>query len=509
MNEVMNETAKDKKDIAKGAVAFAAGFVLRLGARLPFLIIALALFGNELWGRFIYTTVTVELAAAFAVFGFKRSLFKFFHDKEYQKKYTSEEIIASAFLLSLCVSLILSLLLYFGADFLGHIAHYPEMVAGLKIAAPLVIVISMVDVLLAGTRINRQMKYEILSRSFTEPYSLLFAMLGFYYLGYNSFGLIMAYGVSLVAALMIAIWGIFKVFCFKDFIKIRPSFTLIKELSRFSGPTAFHDLALLFYMRMDIFVVKFFFGESVLGVYNIAQQIATTAEKIYQSFHPILAPVLAKNLVAKNYSVIEDQMITVSRWILMIQLILVLITGFYGQSIIQSLAHSSTDAALITAGGTILLFLMIGETINGGFGIADLPLIYQNPKSNPLISLSMVFFYVTLSSTMVHMTNMGAVGISVSLAATYFIMNLIRSLLIIKLYKINLLCKRTMQVIFAALITAGIFYGIVKISPVDLLHGVGSIVGLLLLCLLYGASLFLFVLEENDKKKIKAKLKRT
>ncbi len=71
-------TAKDNKDIAKGAGANFFGFILRLGSRLPFLILAVTLFGPELYGRYNYTITTVELCAAFATFGFKRSLLNLF-----------------------------------------------------------------------------------------------------------------------------------------------------------------------------------------------------------------------------------------------------------------------------------------------------------------------------------------------------------------------------------------------------------------------------------------------
>jgi O-antigen/teichoic acid export membrane protein len=506
MAQDLEDQSSDKKDIAKGAAANTAGFILRLGARLPFLFIAIALFGNELWGRFIYTTITIELAAAFAVFGFKRSLFKFIHDPDYTPKYTSEEVVLSALSVALIVSLFLSLILYFGAELLGHVAHYPEVIAGLKFAAPLVIIISVIDVLLAATRINRQMRYEILSRSFIEPYVLLIAMLGFYYAGYNSFGLLLAYGCSLAAAFIIAIWGISKVFSVSKIRHSRPSLPLMKELTKFSSSTAFHDLALLFYMRMDVFVVKYFFGEAVLGIYNIAQQIATTVEKIYQSFHPILAPVLAKNLVAKKYTIIEDQMIMVSRWILMIQLLLVLLTGFYGETIITAIAHSATDSALLTAGGIILLFLMIGETINGGFGIADLPLIYLRPKLNPIISLLMIFFYLILAVSVVRYTDMGPAGIAMSLACTYLVMNFIRALLIAKFYQINLLCLRVFKVIAASIIAGGCFYGLIIILPLNIMNGYGSIFGVFSLCLIYGVSLFIFALEKTDKKKLIARI---
>ena len=110
-------TAKDNKDIAKGAGANFLGFIVRLGSRLPFLILAVALFGNELYGRYNYTITTIEICAAFATFGFKRSLFKFIHDDEYAGKYSIEQVMMSAVLSSLIVSIIFTLIIILSAEY--------------------------------------------------------------------------------------------------------------------------------------------------------------------------------------------------------------------------------------------------------------------------------------------------------------------------------------------------------------------------------------------------------
>lgn len=162
-------TAKDNKDIAKGAGANFFGFIIRLGSRLPFLILAVALFGNELYGRYNYTITTIEICAAFATFGFKRSLFKFIHDDEYAGKYSIEQVMVSALLSSVIVGLLFTGLIIISAEFFAYLFDYPEMVPGLKTLAPMVIIITALDVILAGTRATRKMRYEVVSRSIVEP----------------------------------------------------------------------------------------------------------------------------------------------------------------------------------------------------------------------------------------------------------------------------------------------------------------------------------------------------
>lgn len=498
-------TAKDNKDIAKGAGANFFGFIIRLGSRLPFLIIAVALFGNELYGRYNYTITTIEICAAFATFGFKRSLFKFIHDGEYAGKYSIEQVMASALLCSLIVGAIFTAIIILSAGLLAALFDYPQMVQGLTLLAPMIMIITALDVILAGTRATRKMRYEVISRSIVEPYILLFSMLGLYYLGFDAYGLLMAYAIALVAALIYAIWGFCHLYSFEKTIRARPDFSLMKKLLRFSGPTAFHDLALLFFMRIDIFAVKFFFSEAILGVYTIAQQFATSVEKIYQSFYPILAPVMAKNLVDKDFKTVESQMIMVARWILMIQSLLVILCVFYGVPIFEAILPDEAGIMMPALGASVLIFLMLGETINGGFGMADLPIIYRSPLFNPIISLLMIPLYILLAYLFTQYTEYGPTGVAMALCSTYLAMNLIRVITIRILFGINMISFRIFKVVFAALITAVLFKLLINYIPIRLDNGWGIALGIPTLFVLYGLCQFIFAVEKTDKQKIRAK----
>jgi len=499
-------TDQDNKDIAQGASTNFLGFIIRLGSRLPFLIIAVALFGSELYGRYNYTITTVEICAAFATFGFKRSLFKFIHDKKYIENHTIEQVMISAILCSFIIGAIFTGIIIISAESLAALFNYPEMVTGLTTLAPMIMVITALDVILAGTRATRKMRYEVVSRSIVEPYILLFAMLLLYYTGFNTYGLLIAYAIALIAALIYAIWGFFQIYSIKNTIRARPDLNLMRDLMSFSVPTAFHDLALLIFMRMDIFAVKFFFSEAILGIYTIAQQFATSVEKIYQSFYPILAPVMAKNLVEKDFKTVEIQMIMVSRWILMIQSFLVILCFFYGVTIFESLLPEDASVTMPLLGASILLFLMLGETINGGFGMADLPIIYRAPFFNPIVSLIMIPIYVIFAYFFTQHTLFGPVGIAMGLCLTYFIMNFIRVLIINKLFGINMFSLRIFKIIFAALLAALAFKVIMNYTLNDIGSNLGIVLGIPTLTFIYLTSIYIFAMEKSDKTKIKNKL---
>lgn len=499
---------KDKKDIVKGAGVNFLGFIIRLSSRLPFILLVMALFGKELYGRYIFIITIVELGAALAVFGFKRSLFKFIQDPEYSDDHTSEEVIVAALICSFSVGLLMVGVIILSADQLAIWFDYPEMVSGLRKIAPIILVISVVDIMLAGTRFTRSMKYEVIGRSFVEPYVLLFSMLIFYFLDFGEKSLLMAYAISIMAAFLTALWGNAKLFSLRNFIAARPRLSLMYNMFRFSAPTALHDLAILVFMRMDIFTVKFFFAEGVLGIYNVAQQITTSVEKIYQSFYPILAPVMAKNLVEKDYAVVERQMVMVSRWTLMVQCLLVVIAIFYGEAFMELIAGENTDKALLVSSGIVLVFLMIGETVNGGFGMTDMPILYRYPIFNPVISVVMVPLYVVIAAVFVKIFDFGVEGIAMALCSIYILMNLTRVIIVRHLMGINMMQMSLLKVILAAAGCIIIFELLSITLPIDILTGRGSAVGVPLLMIIYVTSIFVCCMTPNDKIKLFARLVR-
>ncbi len=500
----------DKKDIVKGASVNFIGFLVRLSSRLPYILLVVALFGNALYGRLIFITTIVELGAALSVFGFKRSLFKFIVDKKYSEGHTTEEVILAALASTFTIGLLLIGVIFLLADQLAIWFNYPEMVKGLLFLAPVLLLISANEVLLAGTRVSRDMKYEAIAKSFVEPYVLLSTMLLFYFLDLGEMGLLLSYGISITATLLTAIWGCSRLYHLKNVLTARPNFSLISRMAKFSAPTAFHDLALLFFMRMDIFTVKFFFAEGILGVYNIAQQITTSVEKIYQSFYPILAPVMAKNLVEKDYDVVERQMVMVSRWTLIVQCILVIIALFYGESFMGFISNDNTENSVLAAGGVVLVFLMIGETINGGFGMTDMPILYLRPIFNPIISLLIIPVYVMIAWVFVRLLHFDISGVAIALCSAYFIMNLIRVIIIKRLIGINMIQASLLRVVLAAIGCSFIFHLIITpYSPLDLTSGYGIAVGVTLIMVIYWSLIITFCLTARDKTKFLKKFTKS
>ena len=67
--------------------------------------------------------------------------------------------------------------------------------------------------------------------------------------------------------------------------------------------------------RIDIAILGLFASPATVGIYYVAQQVASLPQKLKTSFEPILGPVITRNLKEKNYAAIARQVCQVGFWI--------------------------------------------------------------------------------------------------------------------------------------------------------------------------------------------------
>src|SRR3546814_5655614 len=67
--------------------------------------------------------------------------------------------------------------------------------------------------------------------------------------------------------------------------------------------------------RLDIFILGFFAAPAAVGIYYVAQQVASLPQKLKTSFEPILGPVITRNLKDANMAAIASQVRAVGFWL--------------------------------------------------------------------------------------------------------------------------------------------------------------------------------------------------
>jgi len=371
--------------LARGGRTNFFGFLLRLAARLPFLFIAGRMYGADALGRFAYATIIVEFAAQLATLGLKRGLA--------QQLATSGRphvhVVWDALLVGWIVSILAAAILIS----LPTLMYPNSAINGLDWLLPLTIfgwVGS--DIALAGLAYRGDIGATVKARSLIEPWTI---SIGAFLLAFYSRrdGLIMAYVLSTVAALAASLWPLFKSYGWPS--GWRPEPGRLVGMARRNLPLAGADAIEWGSRRIDIAILGLFFSPAIVGIYYVAQQVASLPQKLKTSFDPILGPVITQNLADGNRQAVARQVRQVGFWIIAAQVGIALSLGIPGEAVMGLVGPTFV-------GGTgALAFLLAAEAIAATAAVSEAALIYIAAKRNLMISIAMILFQAAISFALI------------------------------------------------------------------------------------------------------------
>ncbi|WP_420144466.1 lipopolysaccharide biosynthesis protein [Sphingobium sp.] len=380
--------AKDQDDIAalaKGGRTNVFGFLLRLAARLPFLFIAGRVYGAEALGRFAYAVLVVEFVAQIATLGLKRGLAGALSQTE--RPHT--HVVTDAMVVTLTASLVgAGLLIAFPQ------AMFPNSVInGLdRLLALVVIAVAGSDVALAACAYRFDVGATVRARSIIEPWTISIGAFAFAFYSTRD-GLILSYAVSMIAALIASIIPMARHYGVPA--GWRPDFGRLWRLARRNLPLAAADGVEWGSRRLDMAILGLFVSPAVIGIYYVAQQVASLPQKLKTSFDPILGPVITRNLAENNLGVIAKQVSQVGFWIIAAQTGIALALGIPGEAVMGLVGPHFV-------GGTgALAFLLLAEVVAATAVVSESALVYIARHRNLMISLVMIGLQAAFSFALV------------------------------------------------------------------------------------------------------------
>lgn len=372
---------EDIAALAKGGRANVFGFLLRLAARLPFLFIAGRMYGAETLGRFAYAILVVEFAAQLATLGLKRGLAGGLTHTERPH----EHVVADAMLVTLIAALIAA----------GILIAFPQAmfpnsgINGLDRLLPLIaIAVATSDVALAACAYRFDIGATVRARSIVEPWTISIAALAFYYYSARD-GLILAYVLSMIAAMIASLIPLVRHYGVpRDW---RPHPPQLWVLVRRNLPLAAADAVEWGSRRIDLAILGLFAAPYVVGIYYVAQQVASLPQKLKTSFDPILGPVITRNVADGNYANIARQVSQVGFWIIAAQTGIALALGIPGEAVMGLVG------AHFVGGTGALAFLLAAEVVAATAVVSESALVYLARHRNLVISLGMIGLQALLS----------------------------------------------------------------------------------------------------------------
>ena len=134
-----------------------------------------------------------------------------------------------------------------------------------------------------------------------------------------------------------------------------------------------------------------FFSPAVVGIYYVAQQVASLPSKLKTSFDPVLGPVISRNLAENDHGAVAKQVRQVGFWVIAAQGGVALALGIPGEAVMGLVG------AGFVAGTAALAFLLAAEVVAATAAVSEAALIYCARHRNMMISLAMIVLEVGLA----------------------------------------------------------------------------------------------------------------
>jgi len=404
------------------------GFVLRLAGMVPFLFIGGRIYGAASLGRFAYAVLVVEFAAQIAALGLRRGLAQLIADA----KKPQSCIVADSLLVAALGSAVgMAILILFPK------AMYPTTsVEGLdRMLAITVIAIAWTDIALAALAYHNDVASTVRARSIVQPWVISIAAFVLSFapsMVKRGDGLIIAYVLSMVAALIAALIPLFR--CYGLPHGWTPDLKAAWRTAVHNAPLAAADTVEWASRRIDLAVLGAFIPASFVGIYYAAQQVATLPAKLKTSFEPVLGPAIVRRLAIGDRAGIAKQVRQVTYWIIAAQAGIALALGIPGRAVMGLVGSGFT-------GGTATLgFLLAAEVIAAAAVVSEAALIYVARTRNMIISLVMLAMEAALAVGLILF--MRSEGLPLAFQATGPAIGLCIALAFASITKSRLLCRK-------------------------------------------------------------------
>lgn len=420
----------DLAALAKGGRTNTLGFVVRLIARIPFLVIATRLYGAEALGRFASALVLIEIIALICSLGEKRGLAQRLSVGAGDNRAGETNLVYDGLLLALGFSALAVLLLLAFPDPMFPNGMNSPLDIWLVATIP---AFAVTEILLAAQAYRFDIATTVRARAVVEPWTISIGAGVFFFIpATRDAGLALAFIASIYAGLLTALWPFLRSYGLPK--GWHPQARALAALSSRAFPLIGADAIERGTRLLDIFILGLFAPPQAVGIYYAAQQIASLPQKLKTSFEPILSPVITKNLRIGNMGAIAAQVRQVGFWIIAVQLGIALVLGVPGEAVMGLWGPD------YVAGTAALALLLAAEVAASMAVVSESVLVYIARKRNLAISVGVIALQAALTITFILIAqNYGlgqgfqAAGAAGALLVALAVSSLIKALLLARL----------------------------------------------------------------------------
>lgn len=407
-------------------------------ARVLLITFVARFYGIDDFGRLGEAVAMLELLAAFATFGLTKTLLGnlgAINPPEGIPAIDPGKHIFDGLALVSGISIIIMVILWFAWPYV-----MPASLSGSQFLMLGIPLIALTEVATTATRHFRTVFWDMLVKAFVKPWSFL--LLGiFAYYAVRGFtlpsghmitseqALLIAYVGSLLLSAIIALIAMGKSFSAQTRRLARmPSLAGVFAMARSSWPIALNETGVFAFRRVDILLLAAVAGPTATGVYYLAQQIGTVAGKMRHLYEPMLAPIIAQS---RSLETIGAHLTRLTLFIFTIQMVIISIFVIFGGTILELLG------ADFAAGILVVIVILVGELMEGSFGLSELVMVYRDPALPPRQVLLTLALEVELVWYLAD--RFGALGTAIGFAVSMTALASMRIVMVRRLYGLKVL----------------------------------------------------------------------
>jgi O-antigen/teichoic acid export membrane protein len=387
--------------LARGGRTNIIGFLMRLAARLPFLFIAGRIYGPDRVGRFAVAVLAVEFAALIATLGLKRGLAQALTQTDRPHAHVTWDAMAVAGIASLIA---IAVLVAFPVAMFPNSAVYPLD----RLLPFAVLSLTLSDIALAALAYRHNVRASVTARAVIEPWTISIAAFAFSFISLRD-GLILSYALSTLAALLASLIPFIKSYGWPR--GWQPRIAPLFALARANAPLAGADAIEWATRNVDRAILSVAFAPAVVGIYYMAQQVASIPQKLKSSFDPILGPVITQSLRTDDRAAIARQVRQVGFWIVAAQAGLALMGGIPAKGVMGVVGPQ------FVAGSVALICLLLAEVLAVTGSVSESALVYIARRRNLAISIAVFSIQIGLSFLFIQAARQSAAPIAWQAAA--------------------------------------------------------------------------------------------
>lgn len=445
------------RKVAKGAgIAFAGTFIGLILAYFSRMVIARWLGASD-YGLVCIGFAAMTIGAGLSLVGLPAAIQRyvsFYKGKEYAARIRGT--IIGALEISFPLSIIFTLFLFFGADWLAtHIFHEPKLTLILRIFSVGIPFWALANSFVSATVGFQDLRYRVYVNELFQNIFKLVAIVAFLTLGFGAIGAAWGWVLAVIGMPLLAFYFLQKK-VFPVFNTKTKAIPMKRELLSFSWPLIFTTFASLIMGYMDTLMLGYFSTAYNVGIYNAALPTARVLGMGSGAFALIFLPVASELYAKKREQDLRGIYSAATKWILSI-----ILPGFLLMALFSDWIMKILFGPEFVAGAPALSILAFSFFISSLFGLSgSLLLVYGRTKILMVCSFAAAGANFILNLLLIPIY--GINGAAIATGISVFLGSLLRFIFAFRTARMQPFKKSYLKPVIASLLAVSTVYAITK-----------------------------------------------